>query len=112
MMMNEKQEFFKHDSGSIFTVEWELIRFIIKEVFLLLADQFDAFFLDLDGVVYIGRKALPGTLPTLQRLRTMGKHIRFLTNNPCKTRERLVERLRNMGIEAHKEDMFTANWTT
>jgi HAD superfamily hydrolase (TIGR01450 family) len=78
----------------------------------LLADQFDAFFLDLDGVVYIGRKALPGTLPSLQRLRAMGKHIRFLTNNPCKTRERLVERLRNMGIEAHKEEMFTATWAT
>ena len=60
----------------------------------MLADQFDAFFLDLDGVVYIEGQALPGTLPSLQRLRTMGKHIRFLTNNPCKTRERLVERLR------------------
>lgn len=78
----------------------------------MLADLFDAFFLDLDGVVYIGRKALPGTLPSLQRLRAMGKHIRFLTNNPCKTRERLVERLRTMGIEAHKEEMFTATWAT
>jgi HAD superfamily hydrolase (TIGR01450 family) len=78
----------------------------------LLADQFDAFFLDLDGVVYIGRRALPQTLPSLQRLRAMGKHIRFLTNNPCKTRERLVERLHDMGIDARKEEMFTATWAT
>jgi HAD superfamily hydrolase (TIGR01450 family) len=79
---------------------------------LLLADQFDAFFLDLDGVVYVGRRALPQTQPSLQRLRAMGKHIRFLTNNPCKTRESLVERLRNMGIDAQKEEMFTATWAT
>jgi HAD superfamily hydrolase (TIGR01450 family) len=78
----------------------------------LLADRFDAFFLDLDGVVYVGKRALPNTIPALQRLRKQGKHIRFLTNNPCKTRARLVERLRDMGIQAEKEEMTTATWAT
>ncbi|QBD74593.1 HAD-IIA family hydrolase [Ktedonosporobacter rubrisoli] len=78
----------------------------------MLADQFDAFFLDLDGVVYIGGQALPGTVSTLQRLRALGKRIRFLTNNNCSRREQIIKRLRRMGIEAHKEELFTASWAT
>ncbi|GCE45958.1 HAD superfamily hydrolase (TIGR01450 family)/HAD superfamily hydrolase (TIGR01549 family) [Thermosporothrix hazakensis] len=78
----------------------------------MLADRFDAFFLDLDGVVYVGRQALPHTVPSLQRLRAAGKQIRFLTNATCATREQLVERLRNLGIEAHKEEILSAFWAT
>ncbi len=78
----------------------------------MLVDRFDAFFLDLDGVVYIGQNALPHTIPSLQKLRSLGKHIRFLTNNPCHPREYLVERLNNMGIEAYKDEMMTASWAT
>lgn len=78
----------------------------------MLVDQFDAFFFDLDGVIYVGRHVLPHVVPSLERLRQLGKSLRFLTNNPCPTREGLISRLNSMGIEAHKEEMFTATWAT
>lgn len=78
----------------------------------MLADQFDAFFFDMDGVIYVGRQVLPHAVSSLEQLRQLGKSIRFLTNNPCPTREGLVNRLRSMGIEAYKEEMFTASWAT
>ncbi|GHO68540.1 hypothetical protein KSC_074320 [Ktedonobacter sp. SOSP1-52] len=78
----------------------------------MLANQFDAFFLDLDGVIYIGEQALPYAVTSLQRLRDMGKSLRFLTNNPSIQRERLVERLQNMGITIQKEEVITSTWAT
>ena len=78
----------------------------------MLVDQFDAFFFDMDGVIYIGGEVLPNAIHSLKRLRSLGKSIRFLTNNPCPTREGLISRLHSMGIEAYKEEMFTAAWAT
>jgi ribonucleotide monophosphatase NagD (HAD superfamily) len=48
----------------------------------ILAERFDAFLLDLDGVVYLGDEPLPGS-------REAGKKLRFLTNDPRPTREQL-----------------------
>lgn len=84
----------------------------MQEVSILLAEQFDVFFLDLDGVIYIGPKALPNVIPSLQRLRAQGKHIRFITNNPCSTREQIATRLRDLGVQAEKEEVITASWAT
>ncbi|QBD76928.1 HAD-IIA family hydrolase [Ktedonosporobacter rubrisoli] len=78
----------------------------------MLADQFDAFFFDMDGVIYVGRQVLAHVIPSLERLRSLGKSIRFLTNNPCPTRDGLISRLQHMGIEAYKEEMFTSSWAT
>lgn len=78
----------------------------------MLVDQFDAFFFDLDGVIYIGRQVLPQVIPSLERLRKQGKAIRFLTNNPCPTRDGLISRLHSLGIEAYKEELFTSTWAT
>jgi len=78
----------------------------------VLVDQFDAFFFDLDGVIYVGRQVLPQVIPSLERLRKQGKAIRFLTNNPCPTRDGLISRLHSMGIKADKEELFTATWAT
>ena len=52
-----------------------------------IADSFDAFFFDLDGVVYIGRNPTPRAPETLRELRSRGKRLRFLTNNPSVSRE-------------------------
>ncbi|GLV54079.1 hypothetical protein KDH_09280 [Dictyobacter sp. S3.2.2.5] len=78
----------------------------------MLVDQFDAFFFDLDGVIYVGRQVLPHVISSLARLRQQGKAIRFLTNNPCPTRDGLIDRLHTLGIEAYKEELFTSSWAT
>ncbi len=73
----------------------------------VLAEQFDAFLLDLDGVVYIGAELLPGAAEALGRLRGAGKTIRFLTNDPRPTRRELAEKLTGLGIEARVGEIIT-----
>ncbi|WP_294184351.1 HAD-IIA family hydrolase [uncultured Clostridium sp.] len=78
----------------------------------VIADKFDVFLFDLDGVIYIEGSPLPGAVESLKILREMGKTIRFLTNNPCTTQKKMVERLKKIGIEAHIEEIITAGQVT
>lgn len=76
------------------------------------ATDFDAWLLDLDGVVYIGPQLLPGVQAAIASLRARGKYLRFLTNDPRPTREQLVERLRRLGLETTVEEVVTCGWAT
>ena len=78
----------------------------------MLAERFDAFLLDLDGVVYLGDELLPGSKEALIRLRETGKEVRFLTNDPRPTREQLRRHLIGMGVEAGLEEVVTSGWAT
>ena len=77
-----------------------------------IVERFDAFLLDLDGVVYVGEEPLPNAVESLIRLRKAGKQLRFLTNNPRLTRIQLARRLTGMGVEAHEEEIVTSGWAT
>ncbi len=76
------------------------------------ATDFDAWLLDLDGVVYVGHELLPGVREALAQLRDAGKHVRFLTNDPRPTREQLAARLQQLGVEAHVDEIVTCGWAT
>ncbi len=67
-----------------------------------------AFILDLDGVVYRGREAVPGAAEAIARLKRAGKRVLFLTNNSTRTREAYVDVLRGMAIESAVDDVFTS----
>lgn len=82
-----------------------------KEAFVL-AEQFDAFLFDLDGVIYLGDNPLSHACESLVRLREEGKEIRFLTNDPRPTREEVVEKLAGMGVEAGEGEVITSGWAT
>jgi phosphoglycolate/pyridoxal phosphate phosphatase family enzyme len=73
-----------------------------------LADQFDGFLIDLDGVVWIGPEPVPGSPETLNALRAAGKRIAFVTNNPSRTPEAYAERMAEIGVEAEPEQIVTA----
>jgi HAD superfamily hydrolase (TIGR01450 family) len=78
----------------------------------MLAERFDAFLFDLDGVVYLGDELLPGSREALVRLREAGKEVRFLTNDPRPTREQLRRHLMGMGVEVSREELVTSGWAT
>lgn len=78
----------------------------------MVLDQFDIFLFDLDGLVYLGEHPLPAAVSSLRQLRRLGKILRFLTNDPCPTREQVVDRLKQMGVEATLEEVVTAGWAT
>ncbi len=77
-----------------------------------IAEHFDAFLFDLDGVVYLGDEPLPGSEESLARLRATGKQVRFLTNNPHPTRDRVARKLEGMGVQAYPEEVVTSGRAT
>ena len=73
-----------------------------------LADRFDGFLIDLDGVVWVGRDPVPGSPEALATLLGAGKEIVFVTNNPTRPPRAYAERLRGMGVEIGPERVVTA----
>jgi glycerol-1-phosphatase len=73
-----------------------------------LADRFDGLLIDLDGVVWIGREPVPGSVEALQALLEAGKRIVFVTNNPGRLPQAYVERLQGLGVEVGPEQIVTA----
>ena len=62
---------------------------------------------DLDGVLYIEEKLIPGAVETMDWLRDRGYPLRFLTNTTMRSRFSLVEKLRGFGIPAEAQEMFS-----
>jgi glycerol 3-phosphatase-2 len=77
-----------------------------------LADDFDGFLVDLDGVVWIGREPVPGSAEALAELLAAGKRVVFVTNNPTKSPQTYAERLGAMGVEVGPELIVTAGMVT
>lgn len=69
----------------------------VFENFAPLAERYDAFILDLWGVVHDGRRPYPGAVECLARLRDAGKPVAFLTNAPRRGWF-INDFLHNMGI--------------
>jgi 4-nitrophenyl phosphatase len=64
--------------------------------------------LDLDGVVYRGRQALPGAREFLSWLRQRGVPFAFVTNNSTRTPRQYVEHLAALGIPADDSQVVTS----
>lgn len=77
-----------------------------------LADAYEGFLLDLDGVLFRGDQAIPAAAPTVDSLRAAGKRLVFLTNNSARTPEQVAEKLNRMGIGAAPEEVVTSAQAT
>ena len=70
---------------------------------------------DMDGVVYVGTRVLPGVQQMLDYLERTGRKWLCVTNNASKTPAQFVEKLTEMGIRARPEQILgsaeaTAGW--
>ncbi|HXF37039.1 MAG TPA: HAD-IIA family hydrolase [Actinomycetota bacterium] len=79
---------------------------------MALADRYDAFLFDLDGVLYRGDQPVPGAPRALRRLRERGKRVAFLTNNSGRTPEAVAAMLAALGIEAAPGEVVTSALAT
>src|SRR5262245_52269422 len=79
---------------------------------MALADQFDGFLIDLDGVVWVGRELVPGAVESLRALIDGGKEVVFVTNNPGRPPTTYIERLRGAGIPVADGRVVTAGVVT
>lgn len=73
-----------------------------------LADRFDAFLFDLDGVVWRGEEAIPGTARTIARLRDENKRVVFITNNASRSPRQYAVKLMRMRIPTEPSDIVTS----
>ena len=70
---------------------------------------------DMDGVIYVGTRPLPGVAEALDFLASTGRSFLFVTNNASKTPQQFVERLAEMDIHVRPEQVLgsaeaTACW--
>ncbi|KAG4443941.1 hypothetical protein IFR05_000581 [Cadophora sp. M221] len=75
-------------------------------------DQFDIFLLDCDGVLWSGEHLFPGTVETLEMLRSRGKKVVFVTNNSTKSRADYQKKLTSMGIPSNVEEIFASAYSS
>ncbi|MEO8423771.1 MAG: HAD-IIA family hydrolase [Actinomycetota bacterium] len=78
----------------------------------VLADAYEAFLFDLDGVLYRGSQVVPGATEALARLRAAGKHVAFVTNNSGRTPEAVAAHLTGLGIPAAAAEVETSALVT
>lgn len=69
---------------------------------------YDLAMLDLDGVVYIGREAVPGAAEQLERAANSGMHLAYVTNNASRPPREVAAHLNRLGIPAATEDVVTS----
>ncbi|MET8869990.1 HAD-IIA family hydrolase [Nonomuraea sp. NPDC004580] len=74
----------------------------------MLIDGFDTLLLDLDGVVYLGRQAIPGAGEALQEARERGARLAYVTNNASRTPSAIAAHLRALGAPATAADVVTS----
>lgn len=77
-----------------------------------IAEKYAAFVFDLDGVVILGKEAVPGAVEAINKLKNSGKQIRFLTNNASKTRQTTALLLQGLGIETEISEIVTSAFAT
>ena len=68
-----------------------------------------AWILDLDGVVWLSERPIPGSSDAIGRLRSAGSRVLFLTNNSSRSVGEVVDQLREAGIEVAPDDVVTSS---
>ncbi len=67
---------------------------------------------DMDGTLYLGNRLYDFTLELLDTLKRTGRRYLFMTNNSSKSVEDYILKLKNLGIEATREDFITSSQAT
>jgi 4-nitrophenyl phosphatase len=79
---------------------------------ILLLDRISAIILDMDGVLYTGKRPIYGAPDAVKRFRESGKKLIFSTNNSTITRAGYSRKLTQMGIPVHESEILTSGYAT
>jgi 4-nitrophenyl phosphatase len=74
--------------------------------------KFEGVVFDVDGTLVRGRTAIPGAAETVAAVRESGARVAFVTNNPTRTPESYVGKLRAAGIDAAADEVVTSGTST
>jgi 4-nitrophenyl phosphatase len=68
--------------------------------------------IDMDGVLYRGQEAIPGTPQFLEFLRQQAIGFVLATNNSTRTPQQYVDKLAGMGVQVHPREVLTSAQAT
>ena len=66
------------------------------------------YLIDLDGVIYLQEKLIPGAIEAIQYIQQKNIPHRFVTNTTSCSRRQLTQRLAQVGLDIIPEQLFTA----
>lgn len=78
---------------------------------MALADQYDGFLIDLDGVVWLGHELIDGSARALEALSRAGKPVAFVTNSPRVSPAEQARVMVDQGIDTDASRIVTAGST-
>jgi glycerol 3-phosphatase-2 len=70
--------------------------------------DYDVALLDLDGVVYVGHRAVPAAQEALREARAAGLRLAFVTNNASRTPHKVADQLTRLGVPAEPKEVVTS----
>jgi glycerol 3-phosphatase-2 len=73
-----------------------------------LVDRYDLIIFDLDGVIYLIDKPIPGAAETVERLHAAGMPIAYVTNNASRRAADVAALLTGMGVPAKPDEVLTS----
>jgi HAD superfamily hydrolase (TIGR01450 family) len=73
-----------------------------------LVESYDQLILDLDGCVWVGPEAVPGSVDAITALRESGKRVAFVTNDSRNALEDHVRKLWGIGLQASLADVVSS----
>ena len=66
-----------------------------------------AILLDVDGVLHLSGQPIPGGAVAVERLRSLGHRLRFVSNSTTRSRADLAEDLRRLGVTVQDDEVQT-----
>ena len=73
-----------------------------------LVDRYDLIIFDLDGVIYLIDKPIPGAVETVERLHAAGMPVAYVTNNASRRAGDVAALLTGMGVPAKPDEVLTS----
>jgi glycerol-1-phosphatase len=73
-----------------------------------LHEVYDTALLDLDGVIYVGKAAVPGAAEALAKAAAAGMRRAFVTNNASRSPSAIAAQLTGLGVAATAADVVTS----
>jgi HAD superfamily hydrolase (TIGR01450 family) len=73
-----------------------------------LVDAYDLVIFDLDGVVYLVDRPIPGAVEAVSRLHAEAKPLAYATNNASRRSSEVAELLSGMGVTARPDEVLTS----
>lgn len=74
--------------------------------------RFDLFFIDLDGVVFLGERMIPGAKEAIRKLKSRKKRVIFLTNNSTLSRKGYARKFARFGVSVDPSSIITSGYVT